>query len=158
MTAALHHHAESTTAAPRLSASEVPVNARAAIFCPACWERVAAAVQVCPACGVDIPLHLSRTDYGAQLIATLRHPDAGRRLMAAWILGERRESRAVPALRTIVMNEKRDVYMAKAAAVALARIGGLDAKEILHWVRNCHPARIVRIAAARAIAGASPSS
>jgi hypothetical protein len=138
-------------------APSVPAQGQVTFFCPACWERVAEATRVCPACGVDILLYLSVNDYGAQLIDTLQHPDAARRLLAAWILGERREHRAVPKLRTILLTEKRDVYMAKAAAVALARIGGVEAEEILHWARNCHPALVVRTAAARAFAGSSLS-
>jgi hypothetical protein len=132
MTAALHHHAEPNTPATRLPASGAPCKGQTAFFCPACWERVAETLQVCPECGVDIPLYLSVNDYGAQLIKTLRHPDAGRRLLAAWILGERREQRAVSALRTILLTEKRDIYMAKATAEALAKIGGVEAEEPLH--------------------------
>jgi hypothetical protein len=153
MAAIKHHQADTNAPLGRRAVASSPDTRETTFFCPACWEQVAEVTRVCPACGVDIPLYLSRTDYGAQLIATLRHPDAGRRLLAAWILSERREQRAVPALRMILLTEKRDVYMAKAAAAALARIGGVEAEEALHWARNCHPALVVRIAAARAFAG-----
>ena len=156
--AAIKHHQADTNAPPgRRAFASSPDTRETTFFCPACWERVEEATRVCPACGVDILLYLSVNDYGAQLINALRHPDPGRRLLAAWILGERHEQRAVPALRTILLTEKRDVYMAKAAAVALARIGGVDAEEILHWARNCHPSLVVRTAAARTFAGSSNS-
>jgi HEAT repeat protein len=134
---------------PHVAASPAtPSGERATFFCPACWEQVAASATTCTACGTDIARFLAENDYGAQLINTLRHPDARRRLMAAWILGERRERRALAALRHLALTEARDVYLAKAAVGALAKIGGPDAADALQLARVRHPARLVRQAAA----------
>ena len=128
-----------------------PPGERATFFCPACWEQIPECATTCPACGIDIVRFLAETDFGAQLINTLRHPDARRRLMAAWILGERREQRAISALRGLALTEVRDVYLAKASVDALAKIGGADAIGILQLARAGHPARLVRHAAAAAL-------
>ena len=128
-----------------------PAGERATFFCPACWEQIPESATTCPACGIDIARFLAETDYGAQLINTLRHPDARRRLMAAWILGERREHRAISALRGLALTETRDVYLAKAAVDALAKIGAADAIDTLQLARARHPARLVRHAAAAAL-------
>lgn len=122
-----------------------------ASFCPVCWRRLDADTKSCPACGTDIAGYLSQHDYVDLLIAALRHPDAGRRLLAAGILGERRETRALPALREILLGEARDVYLVKAAVVALGRIGGQTAVDLLHHARR-HPTVLVRRAAIDALA------
>lgn len=119
-------------------------------FCPVCWERIAATSSLCPNCGTDIPRYLAATDYGQELIDGLKHSDARRRIAAAWILGERREKRAIPALGRIAVLEKHDTYFAKAAVMALAKIGGFDAAEAIRSAADHHPARLVRQAAKEA--------
>lgn len=120
-------------------------------FCPACWERLAQDAAQCPACGTDIAHYLAETDYGAQLIEAVTGNDARRRLMAASILGERRESRAIPALRGVVLRERHDPHISKAAVEALIKIGGQDVIDVLHIVRDGHPIRQVRQAASTAL-------
>lgn len=136
-----------TTSSPVTS-----IRQQATIFCPVCWERVPDAARTCPACAIDIVHFLAGTDYGALLIDTLRDHDARRHLMAAWILGERREERAVPALRDLTLADIRDVYLSVAAVRALGRIGTAEAVDAIRAAQYRHPARIVRRAAASVLA------
>lgn len=128
-----------------------PAVFRAPDFCPACWERIAETDAICPTCGTDVARYLAENDYGAQLIVALTSGDARRRLMAASILGERQESRAVPTLRKIMLDERHDPHLARVAVEALIKIGGPEAIEVLRIIRNHHPIRQVRLAAAVAL-------
>jgi len=120
-------------------------------FCPACWERVPEARVVCPACGVEIARYLAETDYSAQLIYAAKYLDARRRLIAIWLLGERREKRAIPVLHRLTLTAKWDVHLAKAAVDALAKIGGAEARHSIELARGHHPSRFVRRAAAQVL-------
>lgn len=80
------------------------------------------------------------------MIAALQHPDHETAERAAWILGELGEEKAVGDLITIV-EEARDVYVARAAVVALAKIGTTRAREFLARVARGHHVAMVRDAA-----------
>lgn len=95
-------------------------------FCWSCYGQVQRAAGRCPHCGAQIAPP-PRADYAERLIWALRHPLAEVRLNAAEVLGRRRESRAAPALRELVLAEHTDPYLAAAALDALVRIQGIDA-------------------------------
>jgi hypothetical protein len=120
-------------------------------FCPACWEQIPFEQDVCPRCATNILRYLATTDYGQELINGLAAVDARRRLTAAWLLGEQQEKRAVSALERVIMVEKQDIYLAKAAVTALEKIGGVDAGAAVRLAADHHPARLVRQAAREAL-------
>ena|SRR5713101_586602 len=66
---------------------------------------------------------ISQADYIDKLIAALRHKEPTTSLRAAWILGERREQKAVPPLIKIV-KKANDAFLVESAVEALGKIGG----------------------------------
>jgi len=100
-------------------------------YCPNCWNEVAAEVGLCPRCGALIQQLLAEQDYVDKLIAALKHPEPTTPIRAAWILGERRETRAVEPLMRVV-RECHDPFIVEAAVEALGKIGDPRCREILH--------------------------
>jgi HEAT repeat protein len=95
-------------------------------YCPHCWATVPAKAHVCPACGAVI--EDAEADLVDKYIAALRHPQAGIRLRAAWILGRMQEARAVPALLAVVAARgNHDPYLLSVAVKSLGLIGDRQA-------------------------------
>ncbi len=92
-------------------------------YCPDCWAEVPESVTICPHCHTNISERISEAEYTDKLIAALRHKEPMTPVRAAWILGERREQRAVPALTKIVKKAK-DAFLVESAVEALGKIGG----------------------------------
>ena len=106
----------------------------------------------CPECGLDIRGFYNSKDYFEKLILALNHPQRQTPLRAAWILGQRRELRAVSALIGLIRNTD-DVYIAAAAVEALGKIG---TPEALAFVEALTDAEICMVrAAARKIVEAA---
>ncbi len=120
-------------------------------FCPKCWHDFGEDLDRCPNCGLEIRGEWDSKDYVDKLIAALRHRIQGTVIHAAWVLGRRRESRAVDALVEMVRTTT-DIYIAAAGVVAL---GGIGTPEALAFVESLdtHPAQMVRAAAKRIIEG-----
>lgn len=98
-------------------------------YCPSCWRESTESIGVCPHCKVDVERLTQEQDYVQKLIAALNHPEPETPIRVAWILGTRREARAVPRLARVVQ-ESQDPYIVEAAVEALGRIGdpsGLEA-------------------------------
>ena len=111
-------------------------------YCPGCWHDFPEDLPRCPDCGLDIHRAQSEKDYVEKLILALNHPEKSTPIRAAFILGEMREVRAVGPLISLVEHAA-DVYIAKAAAEALAKIGSLEAVQFLESLLR-HDARMVR--------------
>jgi HEAT repeat protein len=92
-------------------------------YCPNCWGEVAETAIVCPHCSSNISERISQADYTDKLIAALRHKEPTTPVRAAWILGERRERKAVPAL-TKIVKKASDAFLVESAVEALGKIGG----------------------------------
>ncbi|MGB9475740.1 MAG: HEAT repeat domain-containing protein [Candidatus Udaeobacter sp.] len=92
-------------------------------YCPNCWAEVPESATICPHCHTNISERISEADYTDKLIAALRHKEPMTPVRAAWILGERCEHRAVPALAKIVKKAK-DAFLVESAVEALGKIGG----------------------------------
>lgn len=112
-------------------------------FCPKCWAQVAESARVCPQCKADIAEWKSQHDYVDQLIAALRHRVPTTPVLAAQVLGERREKKAVPAL-IDTLYSTHDAYLAEAAAGALSKIDSADA---IDAVRRALRHRFVQVRA-----------
>jgi HEAT repeat protein len=95
-------------------------------YCPGCWHDFAADVARCPQCGLDIHGFYASKDYFEKLVLALHHPERQTPRRAAWILGQRRETRAVGALIELARRTD-DVYIATAAVEALGKIGTPEA-------------------------------
>ena len=95
-------------------------------YCPICWAEVPESATVCPHCHTDISELISQADYVDKPIAALRHKEPMTPVRAAWILGERLEQKAVPALAKIVKKAK-DAFLVESAVEALGKIGGTTA-------------------------------
>jgi HEAT repeat protein len=92
-------------------------------YCPNCWAEVPEQATTCPHCYNNISERISQADYIDKLIAALRHKEPTTPLRAAWILGERGEQKAVPALIKIV-RKANDAFLVESAVEALGKIGG----------------------------------
>jgi HEAT repeat protein len=92
-------------------------------YCPNCWGEVSESTTVCPHCHTDIWERISQEEYTDKLIAALRHKEPMTPVRAAWILGERREQKAVSALTKIVRKGK-DAFLVESAVEALGKIAG----------------------------------
>jgi len=118
-------------------------------YCSNCWAEVPESAAICPRCGDNIPARQARADYVDKLITALRHPEPTTPVRAAWILGERRERRAVESLVALVQ-ESSDVYVVEAAVEALGKIGDWAAWGALQMTSN-HPNPRVRGQALQAL-------
>ena len=79
----------------------------------------------------------------------MKHPEPETPIRVAWILGRRRETRALSALIELVRSTV-DVYIATAAVQALSEIGTTEALAFLRTLGD-HPAQMVRKAAHAAL-------
>ncbi len=114
-------------------------------YCTNCWAEAPETAAVCPRCGDDIAARQARADFVDKLIAALRHPEPTTPIRAAWILGQRRERRAVPALIQLA-RESADPFIIEAAIAALARSDDERAQETVRRAAT-HPSPRVRRAA-----------
>jgi HEAT repeat protein len=92
-------------------------------YCPSCWAEIAESATVCRHCHTDLSQRISQADYVDKLIVALRHKEPMTPVRAAWVLGERHEERAVPALAKIV-KKTQDASLVESAVEALGKIGG----------------------------------
>ena len=109
-------------------------------YCPNCWTEVEESATSCPYCHVDITERISESEYTDKLISALRHKEPMTPVRAAWVLGERREAKAVPALTKIVKKAK-DGFLVESVVEALGKIGGEGRQ------RRCAPRLSIRVCA-----------
>lgn len=89
-------------------------------------------------------------DYLKKLIQALSHWRALKRREAAYLLGEKRDLRAVPALIT-VLESAEDPFVKMEAATALGKIGGPQAIAALLQCLETQQPLPVRVAAVKAL-------
>ena len=109
------------------------------IFCTRCWAPNPPEAKTCLHCGA--PLEPTKGEFVEKLISALRHPEPGTVQLAAWILGEQEEARAVPALIELL---KRSVEPGalEAAVEALGKIGDASAVDVLATSGHQWPLRV----------------
>jgi HEAT repeat protein len=114
-------------------------------YCPHCWREVLESATICPHCHTNISERISEADYVDKLIAALRHKEPMTPVRAAWILGERREEKAVAVL-TKVLRKAKDAFLVASAVEALGKIGGTEATTAVRAATQ-HPSLRVRVKA-----------
>ena len=114
-------------------------------YCPICWAEIPETATICPHCHTNISERISDSDYADKLIAALRHKEPMTPVRAAWILGERREEKAVSALTKIVKKAK-DAFLVESAVEALGKIGGTAATSAVRGATH-HSSLRVRVKA-----------
>jgi HEAT repeat protein len=114
-------------------------------YCPNCWAEVSESTTICPHCHIEISERISQADYTDKLIAALRHKEPMTPVRAAWILGERREQKAVPAL-TKILRKGKDAFLIESAVGALGKIGGSTASDAVRAAAH-HSSLRVRVKA-----------
>ena len=114
-------------------------------YCTNCWTEVPASAAICPHCHTEILERISQADYADKLISALRHREPMTPVRAAWILGERREQKATPALAKIVRKAK-DAFLVESAVEALGKIGGSAASDVVRAATR-HSSLRVRVKA-----------
>ncbi len=111
-------------------------------YCPRCWRDFDRDVPQCPHCGLDIEGFWKSKDYVGKLVLALQHPEKETPIRAAWLLGQLKDTRAVPPLIDLV-NKTEDVYIARAAVKALGEIDTPEARQFLSTLAH-HHAKMVR--------------
>jgi HEAT repeat protein len=117
-------------------------------YCPICWSEVSAQDQRCSHCGSDLNVADARP-LVEKLCSALNHPEGETAIRAAWILGERRESEAVPDLIRAVETAA-DSFVIESAVEALGKIADARATACLEAAAKQETVR-VRIAALNAL-------
>lgn len=119
-------------------------------WCFSCYALNPDPHGACVRCGGPIqgPPDYSYDDW---LVWTLGHPDGGRAVLAAQILGVRRVRSALPALRQVV-GEAEDPFLAAAALRSAITIAGSN--ELRGWLEELTQSHwfMVRELAQRALA------
>jgi HEAT repeat protein len=113
-------------------------------FCPYCWQQVAEADEVCPACGADI-MEFTRLPYRQKLLRALHHPVADTRLTAIQQLGELRAAEALPDYERLLETEE-DFYVLREVLAALAKLDSRDSKAVIERATH-HRSKLVSKAA-----------
>lgn len=117
-------------------------------FCPHCWaELPAEAHEVCPTCGASL---VEDTGFFGKLLRALWHPERTRAVLAALILGQLGDLRAVPALIEAALHA-RDFGVQEAAARSLGRLQDPQAIPALALLLRMEVPLPVRLAAVEAL-------
>jgi HEAT repeat protein len=90
---------------------------------------------------VDVERLTLEQDYAQKLIAALDHPEPTTPVRVAWILGVRKETRAIPRLARLV-RESDDPYIVEAAVEALGKIGDPTGLEAIRFAAQHGGARV----------------
>jgi HEAT repeat protein len=114
-------------------------------YCPNCWAEIPDSTTICPHCHTNISERISEADYTDKLISALRHKEPMTPVRAAWVLGERREQKAVPAL-TKILRKGKNAFLVESAVEALGKIGGSTASDAVRAAAH-HPSLRVRVKA-----------
>ena len=117
-------------------------------YCPICWNEISRQDQRCGRCGSDLNAADARP-LVEKLCSALKHPEGETAVRAAWILGERRESQAVPDLIRAVETAT-DSFVVESAVEALGKIADPRAGACLKAAAE-HGTVRVRIAAREAL-------
>ncbi|MFN3929086.1 MAG: HEAT repeat domain-containing protein [Thermoflexus sp.] len=117
-------------------------------FCPNCWmELPAEAQEVCPTCGASLK---EDADFFAKLLRALWHPERSRAVLAATILGQLGDLRAVPALIEAALHA-RDFGVQEAAVRSLGHLRDPQAIPALSVLLRMEVPLPVRLAAVEAL-------
>ena len=111
--------------------------------CPACYGINAWSDTACRRCGSTLE---TARDFDAGLIWALEHPDTGTAILAARLLGERRQRQAIEPLARLSRRDG-DPYRAAAAVRALRAFAGDPIADAHLAAARSHPSVIVRRAA-----------
>jgi HEAT repeat protein len=125
------------------------------IYCTRCWADNDPGASRCRACGADLieqQREDEQMDFSAKLVRALRHGTPEIPVIAAEILGKRRDVNALQPLSDLVKDPRGEPYARAAAAQALAEIGDRSAIPALIAALDSDAFVIVRAAAAEALA------
>jgi len=118
-------------------------------YCWHCYAENADPTGACVQCKKDVGAPTG-ADYVEMLLWSLGHPVVDQRMIAAQILGQRRETRARTALRELARG-RADPYLAATALAALLEIDGPGAHRALLEHLECTGAPVVRAVAEEAL-------
>ena len=110
-------------------------------YCPKCWGEMKEDLKICPHCGADIPKIWASFSYEDKLIHALGHPEPTTVMRSAWLLGEKKVEKAVPALIELIKST-RDIYITLEATRALGKINTPDCRQALSDLTH-HPVRMI---------------
>jgi HEAT repeat protein len=118
------------------------------IYCPVCYAANAETRSVCAECGASLAEE-EAGDFTDRLLWALHHPEPTVAPRAAWVLGERRDRRAVEPLIALTART-REMGALEEAARALGKIGDPRAiPALVSLLRGSYVS--VRVQAARAL-------
>ncbi|MCS6962673.1 HEAT repeat domain-containing protein [Thermoflexus sp.] len=117
-------------------------------FCPNCWaELPAEAREICPTCGAPLK---EEGDFFEKLLRALWHPERTRATLAATLLGQLGDLRAVPSLIEAALHA-RDFGVQEAAVRSLGQLQDPRAIPALALLLRMEAPLPVRLAAVEAL-------
>jgi len=120
-------------------------------YCPQCWQNFERDEPRCPYCGLNIEEFWKSKGYIEKLILALQHPEKETPIRAAWLLGQLKDTRAVPPLVELIKKTE-DVYIARAAVQALGEIDTPEARKFMVTLTQ-HHIKMVRDEVQRILSG-----
>jgi HEAT repeat protein len=118
-------------------------------FCPFCWAEVSKTEKTCPYCRKNIE-EWDEISFVEKLISSLTHSERSIVYRACYILGERREKKAVELL-IHLLNSTNDHFLQEEIVEALGKIGDERALPVLINELLNNPSFLVRGKAATAL-------
>jgi hypothetical protein len=119
-------------------------------YCPNCWQTVNERDERCPACGFILERY-DEMAFEDKLLTALHHSVPERRIMAAQILGNLKNRRALPEFEKIVRSGEGDFFFLRAILQATAKIDHPDRNKILFEASH-HSSTLVSQLASQLIA------
>lgn len=110
-------------------------------FCPSCWEEVGKETTLCSHCGTNIEVYDRDTDFTTKLLDATEHFEHETRLRAVWILGKRKEKRAIPKLIGFI-SSSHDPYLVVASLRSLFEIDGAGHEKVF---QDCSKSSVMMV-------------
>lgn len=112
-------------------------------FCPNCWYSQKELFHICPACKADQSTYKQDT-LDQKLINAISHPVEETRLMAIWLIGQRKVSDAWDILEQRLAEMGMSFYESRELLQTLNAINPQKAVPILQQTEKQHPSEMVR--------------
>jgi len=123
-------------------------------YCPNCWKIVKQNQTTCPECGFALE-KFSELSYEDKLLSSLRHTVLERRIIAAQILGDLKNTKALKEFKKIVESQDTDYFFMRVVLTAVASYDHPDRKMILENATN-NPSNLISTLAEELLSKSNP--
>ncbi len=112
-------------------------------FCPQCWYSQKQPFEICPQCKSD-QKSFKQDTLDQKLIGALTHPVEETRLMAIWLIGQRRMTSAWSLLEERLKEMTMSFYESREILQTMRLINPQKTIPIASAVAHSHPSEMVR--------------